>query len=61
MWLVKCVKSLISEDCAKVDMLNSLKNCSIALSLYNFITLAKIEVKNIRLSVYEILGVFVNT
>ena len=42
-------------------MLNSLKNWTTALPSYCLITLAKLELENIRLSVSEILGVFVNT
>ena len=61
MWLVKCLKNLASEHLGTVNMLNSLKTCTTALPLYFFIILAKIELANIRLSVSEILGVFVNT
>ena len=42
-------------------MLNSLKTCTTALPSYSFITLAKIELEIIRLTVSEMLGVFVNT
>ena len=38
MWLVKCVKSLVSELLATVNMLNSLKICTAALPLSCFIT-----------------------
>ena len=61
MWLVKCLKNLASEHLGTVNMLNSLKTCTTALPLYFFITLAKIELANIGLSVSEILRVFVNT
>ena len=42
-------------------MLNSLKTCTTALPSYFFITLAKIELEIIRLTVSEMLGVIVNT
>ena len=61
MWLVKCLKSFVSEYLATVNMLNSLKNCTTALPWYCFMTFAKIELQNNRFSVSEILGVFVNT
>ena len=59
MWLVACLKNLVSEHLTTVNMLNSLKTCTAALLWYCFITLTKIELENIRLSVSEILGVFV--
>ena len=61
MWLVKYLKSLLSEHLAKVNMLNSLKTCNTALPSYYFIILANIEFRNISLNVSEILRVFVNT
>ena len=61
MWLVKCLKSFISDYLATVSMLISLKTCTAVVPSYCFITLAKIELENVRLSVSEILGVFVNT
>ena len=61
MSLVKCLKGLVSEQLATVNMLNSLKNCTTALSSYCFITLAKAKLENVRLSVPENLRVFVNT
>ena len=61
MKLVKCLKSLVSEHLAKINMLNSQKNCTTALPSDCFITLAKVELETVRLSVSEILGVFVNT
>ena len=42
-------------------MLNNLKTCTTALPSYCFITLAKIDLQNVRFSVSEILGGFVNT
>ena len=60
MWLVKCLTSVVSEYIATVDMLNSLKNGTTALPSYCLSTLANIELENIRLSLSEILGVFVN-
>ena len=42
-------------------MLNSLKNCTIALPSNSFITLAEAELENGRLSVSEILEVFITT
>ena len=42
-------------------MLNSLKNCTIALPSNSFITLAEVELENVRLSVSEILEVFITT
>ena len=61
MLLVKCVKSLVSEHLATVNMLKSMKNCTTTLPSDCFITLPKIESENVCLSVSEILGVFVNT
>ena len=61
MKLVKCLKSLVSEHLAKINMLNSQKNCTTALPSDCFITLAKVELETVRLSVSEILGAFVNT
>ena len=60
MWLVKCLKSLVSEHRPTVSMLNSLKNCTKALASYCFITLAKNDLGNVGFSVSEVLGVFVN-
>ena len=60
-WLVKCQKSHFSTHPLTVTMLNSPKNCTEALLSYFFITLAKIKLENVRLSVSKILGVFVNT
>ena len=60
MWLVNCLKSLVSEHHATVNMLNSLKNCITGIPSYCFITLIKIELENVRLSLSEMLGVFVN-
>ena len=57
-WLVKCLKSLVSEHLARVNMLNSLKNCIAAFPPYFFITLAKSELENVRLCVSKILRVF---
>ena len=54
-------ESRFREHPSTVNMLKSPKNCTTALSSYCFITLAKIELKNVRLSVSEILGVFVPT
>ena len=59
MGLVKYLKSIVSQHLATVNKLNSLKTCTIALWLYCFITLAKIELENIGLSVSKMLGVFV--
>ena len=60
MWLVACLKNLVSEHLTTVNMLNSLKTCTAALLSYCFIiTLTKIELENIRLSVSEILVVSV--
>ena len=42
-------------------MLNSLKKCTKALPSCCFITLAKIKLENVRISVTEILQVFVKT
>ena len=61
MFFAKRLKNLISEHLATVNMLNSLKNWTTALPSYCLITLAKTELENIRLSVFEILEVFVNT
>ena len=61
MWVVKCRKGSMSEHLAKVNMLNSLKNCTTALPSYCLITLAKTELKNVGLSLSEMLGVFFNT
>ena len=41
-------------------MLTSLKNCNRAVPSYYFMNLEKVEWENIRLSVSEIGGVFVN-
>ena len=61
MWLVKCVKSLVSEDRATENILNSLENYKTALPSFFFFTFTKTDLDNVRLSVSEILGVFVNT
>ena len=61
MWLSKCLKSLVSEHCVTVNMLNSLKSITTTLPSYRFITLAKTELENILCSVSKILRVFVNT
>ena len=61
MWVVKCRKVLMSEHLAKVNMLNSLKNCTTALPSYYLITLAKTELEDVGLSISEMLGVFFNT
>ena len=61
MWLVKCLKSLVSEHLATVNMLNSLETCTTAIPSYCFITLVKIRLDNVHLSISEILGVLVNT
>ena len=61
MWLVKYLRSLLSEHLMTVNILNSLKNCTTSLPSYCFITLAKIELENIRLSVTGTVGVLVNT
>ena len=61
MWSVKSLRSPITENLAAVNMLNSLKNCTTTLPSYFFITLAKFELKNVGLSVFEILEVFVKT
>ena len=50
MWLVKCLKILVSEDLAIINMLDSLKHRPAALPLYCFITLVKVELKNVHLS-----------
>ena len=49
----------VSEHLVRVNMLNSLKNCTAALPPYCFITLAKSELENVRLCVSRILRVFV--
>ena len=52
MWLVKCLKSLLSEHLPTVNMLNSLKTCTAAaVRSYCFITLAKIEFDNATMPV----------
>ena len=61
MWLFKRLKSFVSKHPVTVNILNSLKHCNTALPSHCFITLGKIESENIRLSVSEILGVFVST
>ena len=61
MWLVKSLKSVVSEHRSTVSMLKSLKKFTKALLSYCFITLAKIELGKSRFSVFELLGVFVNT
>ena len=61
MWLVKCLKSLVSEHRSTVNILNSLKKFTRAAPSYCFITFTKIELENFPLSVSEILGVFLNT
>ena len=61
MWLVKGLKNLPSENFATVNMLHSLKTCTTAFPSYCFITLAKTELENIRLSVSQILRVFLHT
>ena len=61
MWLVKCLKSLFAKYLPTVNMLNSQKTCTTALSLYSLITLAQSELQNVPLSVSQILGVFVIT
>ena len=61
MLLVKCVKGVVSGHLAPVNILKSLKNYNPGLSSDFFMTLAKVELQNVRLSVSEILGVFVNT
>ena len=61
MWLVKYLKTLVPEHNAIVIMVKSLKTCPTALSTCNFATLQKIELENVRLSVSEILQVFVKT
>ena len=60
MWLVECLKSLVSYHLARVNMLNSLKNCTTTLPSSCFITFPKIELVNGHLIVSEIVGVFVN-
>ena len=61
MWLVKCVKSIVSDHRARVNMLNSLKNCTTAPPSDSFITLPKRKLEIVLLSVSEILALFVNT
>ena len=61
MWLVKGLKNLFLENFATVNMLNSLKTCTTAFPSYCFITLTKTELENIRLSVSQILRVFLHT
>ena len=61
MCLVKCVKSLVSDHRARVNMLNSLKNCTTAPPSDSFITLPKSKLENVLLSVSETLALFVNT
>ena len=61
MWLVEYLKSLVSVHLGTVKTLNSLKTCTTALPSYCFITSAKIELENVRLSLSGTLGVFVNT
>ena len=61
MRLIKYLKSIVSEHLSTVNMLNSLKTCTTALPSYYFMILAKIYVENVRVSVSEMLGVFVNT
>ena len=61
MWLVKCVKNIVSKHLVTLNTLNSLKNCTTVLPSNSFITLAKVELENVRLSVSEILGVFATT
>ena len=61
MCLIKCLKSLVPEHVPTVNMLTSLKkNCNRAVSSYFFMNLEKVESENIRLSVSEIVGVFVD-
>ena len=61
MWLVIYLDSVISEHHATVNMLNSLKNCTTALTSHCLIALAKSKLENVALSVFETLRVFVNT
>ena len=61
MWLVKYLKSLLSQYLGTVNMLSSLKKCTTALPPYCLITLAKMVLENVSVSGYEILGVFINT
>ena len=61
MWLVIYQKTLVSQHVGTVNMLNSLKTCTIAFPSYCFITLTRTEFENPRLSVLTILGVFVET
>ena len=61
MWLFKCLKRLVSEHQVTDSMINSLKKRTEAFPTYCFITLTKIVFENIRCSVSEIVGVFVNT
>ena len=51
---------LVSQNLATVSMLNSLKTCTTAFPSHCFVTLSKIDMENIRLSVSEVLRVFVN-
>ena len=59
MLLVKCVTGVVSGHLATVNILKSLKNYNTGLSSNFFMTLAKVELQNVSLSVSEILGVFV--
>ena len=61
MWLVKCLKSLVSEHLATVNMLSSLEDSTTALPSYCFISLADFGLENVHLSVSEILVVFATT
>ena len=61
MWLVKYLKSLLSQYLGTVNMLSSLKKCTTALPSYCLITLAKMVLENVSVSGYEILGLFINT
>ena len=61
MWLVKFRKIPVSEHLVTVNKLNSPKIGMIALSSFYLITLVKMLLKNVYLSVFEIIGVFVNT
>ena len=61
MCLLKCLKGLVLENRSTVSILNSLKNCTTEVPSYFFITLAKTDLENVRLSVSEIPGVFVKT
>ena len=53
--------SFQNENLPTVNMLSSLKNCTTALSSYCLTISAKIELEIVRLSVSEILRVFVVT